>query len=114
MKKQIEITDLKEGDKLYKFTYWQKQFFHEKFYRDMRQVTIKKVKNNRIYLKYGMCFSIAERDFNTEWFTSKIECYKDALEIQKENLEDAEFLVNQHKKEIIYLKKKIKDNKNEF
>lgn len=104
----MKINDLKEGDKLYSLVYWNSPF-KETSERQMRQVTVKKVKNRRAYLKGGYWWTVTERMFNSEWFPSKLEAYKFALDEHKEELEKLEYECNRFRKEVKYLNKKIKE-----
>jgi hypothetical protein len=109
LESEMKIIDLKEGDKLYSLVYRDRPF-SVRNKRQMRQVAVSKVKNKRAYLKGGYQWTITEKMFMTEWFPSKFEAYNNALKKHLDELEDLEEDVRTFRKEVKYLKRKIKES----
>lgn len=75
--------------------------------RELRCVTVKRIRGLTATLKGGYCWGITEKQFNADWFPSKKEAYEAALEIQEENISRFEVAIERHNKEAKYLKRKI-------
>lgn len=103
----IKWDELKEGDKLYTLTYWYSPY-DQKSVREMRSVTIEKKNKQSLVLK-GLEWKIPATEFESEWFTSKKECYALALQAHQSELKDLVQNVKLFRKEVRYIKKKISE-----
>ena len=106
----MEFNELKNGDKLYHVAYW--TFNGLTTERELRCVTVKRIRGLTATLKGVSGWGITTTQFNTDWFPSKKGAYEAALRIQEENILGFEEALELHNKEAKYLKRKIEESKN--
>ena len=103
--KEIKFEDLKEGVKLYNLVYWG-GFLCFKNERELRSATIKKNTGKSVsFIDKG--WRVTKKEFGDHWFTSKKECYEEALNRHEKELYHFKKNVKVFSEEVTYLKKKI-------
>jgi len=103
---------MKEGDKLYRVVYWEEHpLTHKEPKRELQCNKIISVNKSSYTIekatRYLPAYYIQKSDVGIEWFPSKIEALKSALEYNKKGMDRAKENLEMLSKEVSYLKKRV-------
>lgn len=107
MMKMVKLEELKKGDKIYSLVYWSGGK------RELRTHIVKSVKRGRIHL-YDVEWTLGNKEFNIDYFPSKLESYKEALTLHERAMEHHKANFDSVKKEVKYLQRKVKEEVNKM